>query len=76
MVLKGLARKANERFASAREMTLAIEAALRVASALEIGSWVTATAGPVLQTRDDAIPASVTGAGWAILVETPPEDAP
>jgi serine/threonine-protein kinase len=50
IVMKALARNAEERFATAREMALALEA-VGVASTAEVGEWVAATAGESVARR-------------------------
>jgi eukaryotic-like serine/threonine-protein kinase len=51
VVLRGLERNPELRFATARDMAAAIEAAIDVASAREVGALVEATCGEVLQAR-------------------------
>ncbi len=55
LVLKGLAREPGERFASAREMALALERAIPCASAVEVGAWVEAVAAKALAERSRLI---------------------
>ena len=52
VVLKGLARPVGERFADARSMALALEAACPPASAREVSQWLEALAGPTLRERE------------------------
>jgi serine/threonine-protein kinase len=51
VVMRGLARRPEDRFETAREMALALEACCGLASPTEVGEWVEATAGPVLHQR-------------------------
>jgi eukaryotic-like serine/threonine-protein kinase len=51
VVLRGLARNPAERYATAREMAVALEAATKVASVEEVEEWVASMAGPVLAER-------------------------
>ena len=55
VVMKGLARPLDERFADARTMALALEAACRPASARELGEWVELLAGPALREREEML---------------------
>jgi serine/threonine-protein kinase len=51
LLKKGLARNLNERFASAREFAVALEAELGVTPAWQVGEWVEALAEPLLKKR-------------------------
>jgi serine/threonine protein kinase len=51
VVLRGLARKPDDRYSTAREMAKALEAALAPASAMRVGDWVESLAGAALQLR-------------------------
>jgi serine/threonine-protein kinase len=51
VVMKGLSRNPAERYATAREMAVALEAAVGVAPARDIGQWVQLIAGEALATR-------------------------
>jgi serine/threonine protein kinase len=55
VVLKGLMRDPNRRFATAREMGIALEKSIGVASPAEVGEWVEYTARDVLSARTEAI---------------------
>jgi serine/threonine-protein kinase len=55
VVMKGLAREADERWSSAREMAAALEAVLAPAPAREIGEWVHAIAGDALDWRQELV---------------------
>ena len=51
IVARGLAQKAQDRFASAQEMAVALAQALDVASTMEVASWVASTAADALAAR-------------------------
>jgi serine/threonine-protein kinase len=51
IVLHGLARNPDQRFASAREMALALERLGELAPASEVGAWVESLGGPALAER-------------------------
>jgi len=51
VVLRGLARQRRERFATARDMAVALEGSLPPATARAVGEWVEAHAGPTLDRR-------------------------
>src|SRR5262249_7063409 len=51
VVLRALAKAPRDRYASARQMALAIEAAVPLASATKVGEWVEAVAGGTLEAR-------------------------
>jgi serine/threonine-protein kinase len=51
IVLHGLARNPDQRFATAREMALALERLGELAPASEVGAWVESLAGPALTER-------------------------
>jgi len=51
IVLRGLSRAPGLRFATAREMALALEDCVRPATAAEVGVWVRRLAGPVVAER-------------------------
>ena len=55
VVLRGLTHDAADRFATAREMALAIEQACAPASDAEVGAWAESLAGPMLASRRNAI---------------------
>jgi serine/threonine protein kinase len=55
VVLRGLARKPEERFATALDMAVALEAFAPIATAREVGSWVMAEAGEVLAKRAEMV---------------------
>jgi serine/threonine-protein kinase len=52
VILKGLRRDPAERYASAREMAAAIEAAAPPASPMKVAEWVEGIIGPTLAKRD------------------------
>lgn len=55
LVLRGLARNRDERFESAREMALALERDVGVATQSEVSDWLQGLAGPLLQERAAAL---------------------
>jgi len=55
IVLRGLEKDPRKRFATAREMALAIEACVPPAPAHEVGEWVERTAEPILSDRAQKI---------------------
>jgi serine/threonine-protein kinase len=55
VVMKGLAREADERWSSAREMAAALEAVIAPAPAREIGEWVHSIAGDALDWRQELV---------------------
>ncbi|HEY1957075.1 MAG TPA: serine/threonine-protein kinase [Polyangiaceae bacterium] len=75
VVLKGLARDPKERYATAREMAVAIEACTPVASAMKIAEWVDALIGPTLSARD-AIRAEIESGSHPMDPLGPPLSTP
>src|SRR5580700_10669800 len=55
IVLKGLARDREQRYATARDMALAIESAMPLATPSQIGSWVEGLVGDSLAERTEQI---------------------
>jgi serine/threonine-protein kinase len=55
IVLRGLARNPAVRYASAREMALAVEQTMGLASPSEVGEWVEMVAGEELQRRAQTV---------------------
>jgi serine/threonine protein kinase len=55
IVLRGLARDPQARFATAREMALALERAVHPATPSEVGEWVDRAARDVLQKRAEQV---------------------
>jgi serine/threonine-protein kinase len=55
IVLKGLARDRNQRYATAREMALALEAAIPLAPPSQVGTWVDGLVGDSLAERTEQI---------------------
>jgi serine/threonine protein kinase len=55
IVLKGLARDSTQRFATAREMALALERTVGGASQSEVSEWVREIAGTLLDERGDEL---------------------
>ncbi|MEO7093924.1 MAG: serine/threonine-protein kinase [Polyangiales bacterium] len=63
LVLRGLAHDPATRFATARDMALALEACVAPATTGEISAWVTSLAGDALETR----------ATWVHAIESNPD---
>jgi serine/threonine protein kinase len=61
IVLRALARDPSRRFDDARQMSRALEAAVAVASASQVGEWVEAVVGPALQSRADVLASIESG---------------
>ena len=55
VVMRGLAREANDRYSSALEMAEALEKVLTAAPPREIGAWVVETAGDALAWRTELV---------------------
>jgi serine/threonine-protein kinase len=55
VVMRGLSRDPDARFATAREMAIAVEMAVMPASTRAVGDWVLSLAGPAIQVRADKI---------------------
>jgi eukaryotic-like serine/threonine-protein kinase len=55
IVLRGLARDRNDRYATAREMALALEAAVPLAPPSQVGRWVEGLVGEALAERTEQI---------------------
>ena len=71
VILKGLAVDVADRYATAREMALALEKCAGVASPSEVGDWVESNAADTLSTRADKlheIESSWSGNADAVLV--------
>lgn len=69
IVMRGLAREPDRRFPSAREMALAIEGAVVLASPVEVGAWVTLHGG-------EELPARAARIASLEAVVSPPAPAP
>jgi eukaryotic-like serine/threonine-protein kinase len=67
IVLRGLARERESRYSTARDMALAIEGAVPLATPSQVGSWVEALAGESLAERTQQIAGVESGVS--------PEDA-
>jgi len=74
LVLRGLSRNPQRRFATAREMASAIESAMPLASAPEIGEWVQALAGDVLAARATSVAMTERGEIEPVSVRASPDD--
>jgi serine/threonine protein kinase len=57
VVMKGLARDPNQRYATARDMAMALERACRPASAREVGEWIDVLVGRELRERQAMVEA-------------------
>src|SRR5262245_34403368 len=55
IVLRGLARNREERFATARDMAVALERALTPATPREVGEWMETIVGDLLRARSKAL---------------------
>jgi len=55
LVLRGLAKEAEDRFASAEEMAEALEALTQSTTARQVGAWVGHVAGDVIRQRNEQI---------------------
>jgi serine/threonine protein kinase len=55
IVMRGLSRAPSERFATAREMALAIERSVEIARASQVGDWLERVAGKTLRARAQRI---------------------
>jgi serine/threonine-protein kinase len=71
LVLRALARDRTKRFSTARQMAIALEEAVKFASARRVGEWVQEVSGDVLRTRAKTIVEleSLTGATDAAPAE-------
>lgn len=80
IVLKGLARDPQQRFATAREMALAIEQTIGLASPYEVGEWVESVAADEIARRAkniaDIESASLTQSAPRIGLAAPPAEVP
>ena len=76
IILRGLARDRDQRYATAREMAIALETCLPVASASAIGGWVERLAGDALTSRAHRI-ATIESSTTLPQIELPsPPSAP
>ncbi len=78
VTLRGLARDRQARFATAREMALALERCTRLAPPSEVGEWVERTAGQVLVMRAQNLAEieSISSHVPLTAIPTPPPAAP
>jgi serine/threonine-protein kinase len=72
LVLRALDRDTDRRFATARDMAVALQAAAPIAPAHEVGEWVEQTAGESLRHRAQAVARLETGMGGAPAVLSGP----
>ena len=75
VVIRALRRQPAHRFATAREMALALEVAVPSAPPSEVGSWVERLVGPILARRAVHM-AALEGEGASIRGEQPTNAAP
>jgi serine/threonine-protein kinase len=68
LVLRALDRDVDRRFATARDMAVALQAAAPIAPAHEVGEWVEETAGESLRHRAQSVARLETGMGAAPAV--------
>ncbi|HLK41548.1 MAG TPA: serine/threonine-protein kinase [Polyangiaceae bacterium] len=80
IVLRGLARERDDRYPTAREMALAIEAAMPLAPPSQVGTWVEAVAGEELVERtmqiasvEGGVPVSAAASSRVKAISVPPE---
>ncbi len=74
IVMKGLARNPDERYATAREMAVALGGIAAQATPPEIGEWVVSLASPSLKARADSI-AEIEGAVLPAMKHSDPPRA-
>jgi serine/threonine-protein kinase len=77
IVMKGLARNSEDRWATAREMAAALEEAVAPAPAREIGEWVSWIAGDALEWRQELVQRIESDSSSASSAPPPPHlDSP
>ncbi len=78
IVLKGLARDPQQRFASAREMALALQKAIVPAASTDVSDWVATIAGEALRHRAELIARIERAAieGVEVAASAPPRREP
>jgi serine/threonine-protein kinase len=67
IIMRGLARDPDQRYATAREMALELEACLPVASTSAVGAWVERLAGQAIATRARRISDIESSSSTAVL---------
>ncbi|WP_433936630.1 serine/threonine-protein kinase [Sorangium cellulosum] len=75
VVLRGLQRDPERRYATALEMAAALEEALPPASPRAVGAWVEATAGPLLEARAKSLAEIETSQRSALPAPAPSSPA-
>lgn len=75
LVLRGLHREPEHRFASAREMAIALEDLIPPATGTQVARWVESLAGDVLKLRSQRIQ-DIESSAHARPAELPPDLAP
>ncbi len=73
IVMRGLSRDPAQRFATAREMSLALEAALAPATAAQVGAWVESVGGDAFAKRAAALAEVQRRHAHAELAPTAPD---
>ncbi|AGP36682.1 hypothetical protein SCE1572_20605 [Sorangium cellulosum So0157-2] len=76
VVLRGLEKDPERRYATALEMTAALEEALSPASPRAVGAWVEATAGTLLEARAKSLAAIETSQRSAVSTQRGAAPAP
>jgi serine/threonine-protein kinase len=69
VVMRGLEREPSRRFASAREMAIAVESHVALATPIEVGSFVARVGGVTLAQRAERVAAIETECGGALARE-------
>jgi serine/threonine-protein kinase len=75
VVLRGLSRNLEHRFATAESMAIALEAALPAASYRDVARWVSETSGPALDERARRVSEIERSAGQATLTTPIPRSS-
>jgi serine/threonine protein kinase len=70
VVMKGLERDPEKRFESAREMARRVEAAMKIASVIEVSEWVDSLVGEELSTLSQRVAKMESGGGRVIAAST------
>ncbi len=73
IVLKGLSRNPDHRYATARDMAMALEQAMPHASARQVGEWVESLAGDALQYRKDVVAEIETSSSVLMAAASSPD---
>jgi serine/threonine-protein kinase len=73
VVMRGLSRDPEERWPTAREMALAVETAVPIATSSEVASWVLELAGDTIQSRANRIAEIESQPNIVVVEARPPE---